>query len=152
MPDPDPYTVLGVATSSARDTILEAYRRLARVHHPDRPGGSHDHMVQLNRAWAVLGDAASRRAYDRSVGIPDRQPAAPAAARPPAAAGETVLDFGRYAGASLRQIAAEDPDYLEWLARSMIGRAFRAEIETLLHPAPARAGRPPHAARTRARR
>ena len=30
----------------------------------------------------------------------------------------SVLDFGRYAGWSLRQLAARDPNYLEWLLRS----------------------------------
>lgn len=138
MTELDPYAVLGVATSADRDAILEAYRRLARIHHPDRPGGSHDHMVRLNRAWALLGNAAARRAYDRSVGIAAREAPQPVVRRPAPLPGDTVLDFGRYRGSSLRQLATDDPDYLEWLARSMIGRVFRAEIEALLRPAPAR--------------
>lgn len=46
----------------------------------------------------------------------------------------SVLDFGRYAGWSLRQLAARDPDYLEWLLRSPGGRQYRAEITALLEP------------------
>jgi curved DNA-binding protein CbpA len=49
-----------------------------------------------------------------------------------APAGSTVLDFGRFAGRTLREIAAEDADYLRWLTRHSSGIRFRNEIETLL--------------------
>jgi curved DNA-binding protein CbpA len=52
----------------------------------------------------------------------------------PGQPGGMVLDFGRYAGWSLADLARKDPDYLEWLARTMIGRPYRTEIETLLAP------------------
>jgi curved DNA-binding protein CbpA len=44
----------------------------------------------------------------------------------------TVLDFGRYKGWSLGQIATHDPDFLEWLQRSPSGRQYRAEIASFL--------------------
>lgn len=44
----------------------------------------------------------------------------------------TVLDFGRYRGWSIGQIATHDPDFLEWLLRSPSGRQYRAEITTFL--------------------
>ena len=44
----------------------------------------------------------------------------------------SVLDFGRYAGWSLGQIATADPVYLELLARTPIGRSFNREIHALL--------------------
>ena len=50
--------------------------------------------------------------------------------------GSTVLDFGRYSGWSLDQIARKDPDFLEWLARMPIGRPYRSEIEALLSSQP----------------
>jgi hypothetical protein len=46
----------------------------------------------------------------------------------------SVLDFGRYAGWSLRQLAAHDPDYLEWLLRAPGGRQYHAEIMAILQP------------------
>lgn len=46
--------------------------------------------------------------------------------------GSTVLDFGRFAGRTLRDIAAEDTEYLRWLARHSSGIRFRGEIERLL--------------------
>lgn len=61
-------------------------------------------------------------------------PARPWSRRPmsPRASSGTVLDFGRYAGFSIGELAAADPDYLEWLARTTIGRRLQSEIETVL--------------------
>ena len=47
-------------------------------------------------------------------------------------AGDTQLDFGRYAGWSLRDIARQDEAYLRWLARHSSGIRFRGEIAKLL--------------------
>ena len=42
------------------------------------------------------------------------------------------MDFGRYSGWSLGEIARHDLDYLEWLQRSSLGRGLKAELELLL--------------------
>jgi curved DNA-binding protein CbpA len=42
------------------------------------------------------------------------------------------VDFGRYTGWSLRDLARHDPDYLRWLSRHSSGVRFRAEILRLL--------------------
>jgi hypothetical protein len=57
---------------------------------------------------------------------------APMPATPPGRPSGSVLDFARYAGWSLSQVAASDPEYLEWLARTPIGRSFNREIDALL--------------------
>jgi hypothetical protein len=52
---------------------------------------------------------------------------------------ETV-DFGRYAGWTIKQLARHDPDYLKWLARHSSGIRYRRLIEAELRagaPAPA---------------
>ena len=49
----------------------------------------------------------------------------------------TVLKFGRYMGWSIGEIARTDLEYLEWLDRMSIGRAYRDEIDQVLR----RAGR-----------
>jgi curved DNA-binding protein CbpA len=36
----DPYAVLGVAPGASSEELHDAYRRLVKVHHPDRNGGS----------------------------------------------------------------------------------------------------------------
>ena len=46
--------------------------------------------------------------------------------------GSTVLDFGRFAGRTLRDIASEDTEYLRWLTRHSSGIRYRNEIERLL--------------------
>ncbi len=42
------------------------------------------------------------------------------------------LDFGRYAGWSLRDLSRHDPDYLRWLSRHSSGLRYRHEIQRLL--------------------
>jgi hypothetical protein len=45
------WEVLGLTRSAAtRDSVREAFRRLASQHHPDKPGGSHEKMAELNSA------------------------------------------------------------------------------------------------------
>jgi curved DNA-binding protein CbpA len=36
----DPYQVLGVSPGASREELHDAYRRLVKLHHPDRNGGS----------------------------------------------------------------------------------------------------------------
>ncbi len=51
---------------------------------------------------------------------------------PRAPVGDGVMDYGRYEGWRLEEIARTDRAYLEWLGRSPAGRRFRAEINRLL--------------------
>ncbi|KIU33279.1 molecular chaperone DnaJ [Methylobacterium radiotolerans] len=44
------WQVLGVQPGAGAEEIEAAFRKLARERHPDRPGGSHDLMADLNRA------------------------------------------------------------------------------------------------------
>jgi len=51
---------------------------------------------------------------------------------PPGRPSGTVLNFGRYAGWSLGEIARHDLEYIEWLDRAPIGRNYRQELDELL--------------------
>jgi len=51
---------------------------------------------------------------------------------PPGNPSGSVLNFGRYAGWSLGEIARRDLEYIEWLDRTPIGRPYRAEVDTIL--------------------
>jgi hypothetical protein len=42
--------VLQIPKDAKRDDVKAAYRRYASQHHPDKPGGSHEKMAELNRA------------------------------------------------------------------------------------------------------
>jgi len=74
---------------------------------------------------------AARSAFERA---PVAVPVAAQRPTPARTLPVNVLDFGRYAGWTLRQLAAHDPNYLEWLLRSPGGRQYRAEITALLDP------------------
>jgi curved DNA-binding protein CbpA len=130
----DPYAILRVAPDADVDDIRDAYRRLARIHHPD-VGGSGDRMAELNEAWALLSDPRQRRAYDRLRREAHTErglgPIAARVARHAGTASGTELGFGQYSGWSLANIARHDPEYLAWLARHPSGRRYRAEIEGL---------------------
>jgi curved DNA-binding protein CbpA len=160
----DLYQLLQVDPAADPAVIRAAYRVLAAKHHPD-VGGDAEQMAELNGAWSVLSDAVARSAYDRDRRVRvmgDRWDAyagtyssttatatatAPASAsqRPPSSG--TILEFGRYAGWSIPEVARADPDYLEWLVRTPNGRRYGSEINDLLHPsavatAPAPRSRP----------
>jgi curved DNA-binding protein CbpA len=59
----DHYATLGAGRDEAREEIERRYKRLARLHHPDR-GGDEEEMKAVNEAWRVLGDREARREYD----------------------------------------------------------------------------------------
>jgi DnaJ-domain-containing protein 1 len=44
------WAVLGVDPDWPLEQIEAAYKQAAKIHHPDRPGGSHEKMTELNRA------------------------------------------------------------------------------------------------------
>jgi hypothetical protein len=45
------------------------------------------------------------------------------------------MNFGRYTGWSLGEIARGDLEYIEWLDRMPIGRPYRDEIDAILRAA-----------------
>ena len=152
----DLYSVLQVNRTAEPEVIRAAYRALARKNHPDF-GGDAKRMAAINQAWAILGNAPRRAAYDAQPVLerPQTQPAAkapepapaPVFENPPAAAptpGQglggrrqpatdgTILDFGRYSGWSIGALVDQDPDYLRWLSRTPFGRRLTAEIDAAL--------------------
>jgi curved DNA-binding protein CbpA len=174
----DYYKVLQVDPEASPEVITAAFRILARRLHPDRDlTGVHEiRMAELNRAYGVLRDPATRRTYDferaqrlNPVGPgPEPTPyvAPSVVAAPPRGTsvdgtpdgdsmingfmtrtasigaepatngmwspGDTRLDFGRFAGWSIRDIARKDEGYLRWLARHSSGIRFRSEIAKVL--------------------
>ena len=61
----DPYRALGVARTASRDEIAHAYRRLAKLHHPDSGAPPSPEMARINEAWHILSDPARRARWDR---------------------------------------------------------------------------------------
>ena len=67
----DPYRVLQILPDADQEEIKVAFRRLARRYHPDRApdAASMARMIEVNRAWELIGDPVRRAAYDRANGI-----------------------------------------------------------------------------------
>ncbi len=64
----DYYDILGVGRTAEEKEIRQAYRRLARQHHPDvNPGdeAAAERFKDINAAYEVLSDADKRAKYDR---------------------------------------------------------------------------------------
>ena len=142
----DPYEVLQVHRRAEPEVIRAAYRALARKYHPDF-GGDSSRMIAITEAWATLGNAERRTAYDAHAAKAqtrrgtDRKAPPPPPVRQGGVAGETgsnvsgpgtVIDFGRYTGWTVGSLVNHDPDYLEWLARTPIGRRLTVEIDEAL--------------------
>ena len=67
----DPYAVLGVARDATPLQVARAHRHLAKRHHPDLNAGAGavdaaERMRNINEAWSILSNPASRADYDRS--------------------------------------------------------------------------------------
>ncbi len=64
----DYYNILGVSRKATEREIKQAYRKLARQHHPDvNPGdkSAEERFKQINGAYEVLSDKEKRRKYDK---------------------------------------------------------------------------------------
>lgn len=151
----DPYAVLQVSRHADAEVIKAAYRALARAFHPDGATPNLGRMTEVNRAYDHLKTPDARRRFDARSGAgiavgpgwppsgvsptaASPAPGSPFHSRPLArrrmahAAQEpgagAVIDFGRYAGWRIADLAAVDPDYLRWLSRHSAGIRYRETI------------------------
>ncbi|MEX0629860.1 MAG: DnaJ domain-containing protein [Chloroflexota bacterium] len=141
----DAYKVLQIDPSALPEVVEAAYRALARLRHPDRNDltDASQAMTELNWAYATLRDPERRIEYDetRTAAVSVSAPEGSLRDRMEAARGggsqglnpegRVVLDFGRYSGMSLLEVARLDPEYLEWLKRRPHGARYRQQIEEL---------------------
>ena len=64
----DYYEILGVPRTASADEIKKAFRKLARVHHPDVAKDKAKGEIkfkEINEAYEVLGDPEKRQKYDQ---------------------------------------------------------------------------------------
>ena len=63
----DYYQILGVAKDATQAEVKKAFRKLARVHHPDvaaDKASAEAKFKEINEAYEVLGDPEKRKKYD----------------------------------------------------------------------------------------
>ena len=60
----DYYAILGVPKTATDEQIKDAYRALAKKHHPDVAPGDAEKMKEINVAYEFLSDPEKRRMYD----------------------------------------------------------------------------------------
>ena len=85
----------------------------------------------ISRDW-TSGRSTQGGGFDPSMRAAD---GLGAAGPPPGRPSGSVLNFGRYSGWSLGEIARQDIEYVEWLDRMPIGRTYREEIDAILRAA-----------------
>ncbi len=64
-PDRDAYATLGLRPGAARAQVNDAYRRLMKMHHPDRPGGDAGRAAEITHAYSLI-----RRRLGEPVRVP----------------------------------------------------------------------------------
>lgn len=57
------YNILNVPKSASEEEIKNAYKRLAKIHHPDK-GGDKEKFQKIQEAYSILSDRESRNNYD----------------------------------------------------------------------------------------
>jgi molecular chaperone DnaJ len=61
------YQILRVTPRATAAEIKQAYRQLAKQHHPDMMGADVGRMIEINAAYEILNDPGRKRDYDRSL-------------------------------------------------------------------------------------
>jgi len=112
----DYYEVLEVPRTATDDEIRQAYRRLARQHHPDLHNGKDKDlhtakMQEINEAYSVLGAKEHRAKYDQlgehwKEGVPPPPPPADADSGGRAASPEEEAAFSEFFRNMFQQSAA----------------------------------------------
>ena len=118
------------ASTSAGPAPSAGARHQAPPSDSGRPAsGPRQHEPEtVSRDWSS-GRSSVGGGYDPSMRTAD---GTGAAGRPPGNPSGSVMNFGRYDGWSLGEIARSDLEYLEWLDRMPIGRPYRDEIDAIL--------------------
>ncbi len=93
-----------------------------------RPAPAQPPPETVSRDW-TSGRSTVGGGFDPSMRTPE---GLGAAGPPPGRPSGSVLNFGRYSGWSLGEIARHDLEYIEWLDRAPIGRMYREEVDTIL--------------------
>lgn len=57
------YEALGISQDASQDEIKKGYRKLVKIHHPDK-GGNDSVFKEISEAYETLGDPEKKKQYD----------------------------------------------------------------------------------------
>jgi molecular chaperone DnaJ len=110
----DYYELLGVPRKAALKEIRQAYRKMARKHHPDlNPGdkSAEEKFKQIQEAYDVLSDSKKRQMYDQFGFYAENYQGGPPPGAGPGASDIHVdfggFDFGGAGGTSFRDLFSQ---------------------------------------------
>src|SRR3954471_8891989 len=111
----DPYRVLGVSPGASSEELHDAYRRLVKLHHPDRNGGSEASAVRFAEIQEAYEEvrarprpARSHRAAEAAESIKERMATLERELREAQAARERARRAGREAGGEADPVTTDD--------------------------------------------
>ena len=58
------YDVLEISKDATDEQIKQAYRNLAKQHHPDKKGGNKEKFQKIQEAYDILSDKHKKNEYD----------------------------------------------------------------------------------------
>lgn len=119
----DAYRILGLDRGATIPHIRAAYKRMARIHHPDKEGGNDEKFREIKLAYDILIDPDRRKRYDQTGRI-DKSPVTPEAIRNVMASMiNNVIDHEREDGST------DNPDWENIKNKIVLSiRASRREI------------------------
>jgi DnaJ domain len=114
------YQILEVDPNAPEDEIKKAYKRLARIYHPDlnpkRPRSAEDRFKRLQQAYDVLSDPISREQYDQSLGYsqppPEPQPSFSSSSPPWASPGPNPAGYP--SDSWTVDVYSTEPKWISW--------------------------------------
>jgi curved DNA-binding protein CbpA len=123
----DPYQVLGVKRGASTEELHDAYRRMVKLHHPDRNGGSAD----STRRFQEIQEAYDRVREQRASNPRQRRPSSSSGSGGDPSVEARMRDLER----ELREAAEAARDKARAAAREAVreasGRPDRASDEEL---------------------
>jgi hypothetical protein len=117
----DPYEVLGLRPGASAQDLHDAYRRLVKLHHPDRNGGSSESTRRFQEIQAAYEEVGRRRAATR----PAPPPPPP---RSDAAVEDRIADLEREVREAQAAKAAAEKAARDAVRATRPGRASDEEL------------------------
>jgi molecular chaperone DnaJ len=145
------FAILGISPNATADEIRSAYRRLAKEFHPDRYEGESKIFMEIQEAYAVLGDIRKRHEYEQKLSkvapktplrrttYPDPEPLIP---------DESPIDLDEISPVrSFQSFTPSFDEVFDWLWKNFSslqppksGRVENMTLEVTLSPEQARRG------------